>query len=208
MISHEFGFVFVHVPFTGSESLEEDYLKKNGDMAIASNDVDRLPWDTPLAGENLATIVKQFHDYDLFAMVKSPYLRAVEMWLDAQAKLRIAGVGRLTLGNYYENLLNKWKYASDDRIDKQVDYLRSVDGKYCGVEVDLEVKNLFKYETLVDSDMSALNNFLADSYAPPLNYYYDPSLLKDWDQHYDKHAIEMVNYIFEEDFEFCGYRKL
>lgn len=208
MISHEFGFVFVHVPFSGSESLEEDYLKKNGDIAIASADVDRLPWDTPMEGKNLGTIVKQFHDYDLFAIVKSPYLRAAEMWINAQSKLRKAEVGKLTLGNYYENLLNKWKYAPDDKIDKQVDYLRSKDGEYFGVEVDFEVKNLFKYETLVDSDMSELNNFLAESLAPPLNYYHDPSLLKDWDQHFDSHAIEMVNYIFEEDFEFCDYRKL
>ena len=208
MISHEFGFVFVHVPFSGSESLEEDYLKKNGDYAIASTDIDKLPWDTPLEGENLGNVIKQFHDYDLFAMVKSPYLRAVEMWLDAQTKLRISGVGRLTLGNYYENLLNKWKYAPDDRIDRQVDYLRSEDGKYFGIDVDFAVEKLFKYENLVDGEMADLNKFLSEVSDTNVSYYHDPHLLKDWEDHYDRHAIEMVNYVFEEDFDFCGYRKL
>ena len=72
MISHEYSFVLVHVPFNGSESLEEDYLKANGDSAISSYDVDNLPWDTPLGGKNLGEISKKFHDYDLFAIVKSP----------------------------------------------------------------------------------------------------------------------------------------
>jgi hypothetical protein len=208
MISHEFGFVFVHIPFNGSESLEEEYLKKNGEYAIASTDIDKLPWDTSLEGENLGNVIKQFHDYDLFAMVKSPYLRAVEMWLDAQTKLRIAGVGRLSLGNYYENLLNKWKYAPDDRIDRQVDYLRSTDGKYFGVDVEFAVENLFKYENLVDGEMSELNKFLTEVSNTNVSYYYDPNLLKNWEEHYDRHAIEMVNYVFGEDFDFCGYRKL
>ena len=208
MISHEFGFVFVHVPFNGSESLSEDYLKHNSEYVISSFDVENLPWDTPLEGENLGNFVKQFTEHDLFALVKSPYLRAVEMWLDAQSKLRIAGVGRLTLGNYYENLLNKWKYAPDDKIDRQVDHLRSTDGEYFGVEVDFEVKNLFKYENLVDGEMSELNEFLSELGTSNVNYYHDPSMLKDWEDHYDDHAIEMVNYIFDVDFDFCGYRKL
>jgi len=208
MISHEYSFVLVHVPFNGSESLEEDYLRANGDSAISSYDVDNLPWDTPLEGKNLGEIAKKFHDYDLFAIVKSPYLRAVEMWLDAQSKLRKAGIGKLELGNYYENLLNKWKHAPDDRINKQVDYLRSVNGEYFGTEVDLEVKNLFKYELLVDGDMLELNTFLEGSHSSPLSYYHDPSMLKGWEDHYNDHAIEMVNYIFDEDFDFCGYFKL
>ena len=208
MISHEFGFVLVHVPFNGSESLEEDYLKHNGEYVISSFDVANLPWDTPLEGENLGKLVAQFPGYELSALVKSPYLRAVGMWLDAQSKLRVAGVGRLTLGNYYENLLNKWKYAPDDKIDKQVDYLRSTNGEYFGVEVDFEVGTLFKYENLVDGEMAELNEFLTELGTAAISYYHDPSMLKDWEDHYDDHAIEMVNYIFEEDFSFCGYHKL
>ncbi len=29
-----------------------------------------------------------------------------------------------------------------------------------------------------------------------------------WNDHFDDHAIEVVNYIFEDDFQLCGYRKL
>lgn len=208
MISHEFGFVFVHVPFNGSESLSEDYLKHNGEYVISSFDVENLPWDTPLEGENLGSFVKQFPEHELFAMVKSPYLRAVEMWIEAQSKLRIAGIGRLTLGNYYENLLNNWKCAPDDKIDRQVDYLRSTDGEYYGVDVDFKVTTLFKYENLVDGEMADINEFLSELGTSNVNYYYDSSILKNWEDHYDDHAIEMVNYIFEEDFSFCGYHKL
>ncbi len=209
MISHEYGFMLVHVPFNGSEFLEEDYVKRNHEFVIASTDTKKLAQELPLEGKQLAKTIKQFYDYELFAMVKSPYLRAVEMWLEAQTKLRKSGVGRLTLGNYYENLLNKWKYAPDDKIVRQVDYLKSSNGVYFETELDVEVTNLFKYEFLVDGDMKELNEFLNNFDASGLPFYHDPTKIDDsWDEHYDDHAIEMVNYIFAEDFEYCGYSKL
>ena len=209
MISHEYSFVQVHVPFNGGEFLEEDYVKRNHEFVIASTDTKKLAQELPLEGRQLAKTIRQFHDYELFSVVKSPYLRAVEMWLEAQSKLRKSGVGRLTLGNYYENLLNNWKYAPDDKIIKQVDYLKSTDGVYLETEVEVEVKNLVKYEFLVDGEMKELNDFLISLGAPILPYYHDPTKLDDsWDEHFDNHAIEMVNYIFDEDFDFCGYHKL
>lgn len=209
MISHEYGFMLVHIPFTGSKSLEEDYVKRNHEFVIASSDTKKLAKELTLEGNQLAKTIKQFYDYDLFAIVKSPYLRAVEMWINAQPKLRECGVGRLTLGNYYENLLNKWKFAPDDKIDKQIDYLKSINGMYFDTEVDVNVKHLFKYEFLVEGNMVELNEFLKSLGANGLPFYYDPNKLDDtWDEYYDDHAIEMVNYIFADDFEICGYSKL
>lgn len=209
MISHEYGFMLVHIPFTGSKSLEEDYVKRNHEFVIASDDTKKLAQELPLEGNQLAKTIKQFYDYDLFAIVKSPYLRAVEMWIDAQPKLRKSGVGRLTLGNYYENLLNQWKCAPDDKIIKQVDYLKSTNGMYFGTEVDVNVNNLFKYEFLVDGNITELNEFFTRVGSNGMPFYHDPQKLDDdWDAHYDDHAIEMVNYIFAEDFEVCGYSKL
>tara|TARA_Y100001933_G_C19004973_1_gene566194 strand:- start:3188 stop:3817 length:630 start_codon:yes stop_codon:yes gene_type:complete len=209
MISHEYGFMLVHIPFTGSKSFEEDYVKRNHEFVIASSDTKKLAQELPLEGNQLAKTIKQFYDYDLFAIVKSPYLRAVEMWINAQPKLRECGVGRLTLGNYYENLLNKWKFAPDDKIDKQVDYLKSINGMYFNTEVDVNVKHLFKYEFLVEGNMVELNEFLKSLGANGMPFYHDSKKLDDtWDEYYDDHAIEMVNYIFAEDFEVCGYSKL
>ena len=209
MISHEYGFVLVHIPFTGSKSLEEDYVKRNHEFVIASSDTKKLAQELPLEGNQLAKTIKQFYDYDLFAIVKSPYLRAVEMWINAQPKLRECGVGRLTLGNYYENLLNQCKFAPDDKIVKQVDYLKSTNGMYFDTEVDINVNNLFKYEFLVDGNMAELNEFLTSLGANGMPFYHDSKKLDDtWDEYYDDHAIEMVKYIFEDDFENLGYSKL
>lgn len=209
MISHEYGFMLVHIPFTGSKFLEEDYVKRNYEFVIASNDTKKLAQELPLEGNQLAKTIKQFYDYELFSVVKSPYLRAVEMWIDAQPKLRECGVGRLTLGNYYENLLNQWKYAPGDKIIKQVDYLKSTNGFYFETELDIEISQLFKYEFLVDNDIKELNEFFQKLGANTISYYVDPKKLGDtWDEYYDDHAIEMVNYIFDEDFEYCGYSKL
>ena len=209
MISHEFSFILIQAPFTGSEFLEEDYVKRNYEVVISSSDTKKLAQELPLEGKQLAKTIKQFYDYELFSVVKSPYLRAVEMWMKAQTKLRKSGVGKLTLGNYYENLLNNWKCAPGDSIIKQVDYVKSTDGMYFDVELDVEVDTLVKYEFLVDGQLEELNTFFGNLGAPSIPFYHDPTRLDDsWERHYDKHAIEIVNYIFEEDFDLCGYRKL
>ena len=41
----------------------------------------------------------------------------------------------------------------------------------------------------------------------PLTYFVDPDFNEDWSEYYDKNAIEIINYVFEEDFAYCGYRK-
>ena len=42
-----------------------------------------------------------------------------------------------------------------------------------------------------------------------IKYYTDPNAIKDWEDYYlEKESIEIVNYIFEDDFENLGYSKL
>lgn len=209
MISHEFSFIMVNIPFSGGAGLEEDYVKYNHEFVIASNDTRKLAQSKPLIGTQLAKTIYQFYDYELFAIVKSPYLRAFEMWKSAQHKLKNSGIGKLTLGNYYENLLNNWKCAPDDAIVKQSDYIKSTNGVYLDFEVDVSIKNLFKYEFLVDGNISELNEYFQEIEAPTISFYSDGVKYDDsWNDHFDAHAIEVVNYIFEDDFQLCGYRKL
>lgn len=209
MISHEFNFIQIHIPFTSSKSVEEEYVNRNHEYVIASDDTKKLAKELPLEGKQLAKTIKQFYDYELFAIVKNPYLRAFEMWHDALPRLKEVGLNRMTLGKYYENLLNKWQFNPADSISKQSDYLRSSNGKFMDIDVEVKVEHLFKYEFLKDGDMTDLNNFLNGLSAPSLPFYYDNKEIQDdWDKHFDGHAIEIVNYIYEEDFDLCGYRKL
>ena len=39
-----------------------------------------------------------------------------------------------------------------------------------------------------------------------IDYYADPDRVRDWKQYYeDRYTVEVVNYVFEKDFEFCKY---
>ena len=43
----------------------------------------------------------------------------------------------------------------------------------------------------------------------PIQYYTDPDTVKNWESEYkEKESIEIVNYIFENDFKNLGYPKL
>ena len=188
---------------------EDFYIKKNDNTIISSTDTKRLPDKIPLVGKSLGKAIRQFHDYDLFSIVKSPYHRAHEMWLEGQTKLRKASIRKQSVGEYYENLLNGWECAEDDMIYSQVSCLKSTDGAYFGEKnVDFEVKTLFHYEDLVDNNLADINEFLTRCGMHSLQFYVDYSYNDIWREHFDQHSIEMINYIFDEDFEYCGYGKI
>jgi hypothetical protein len=60
----------------------------------------------------------------------------------------------------------------------------------------------------MDNDFSEINEFLNNNGLNQLTYYVEPELNEKWREHYDKNSIEIINYIFEEDFDYCGYRKI
>jgi hypothetical protein len=43
---------------------------------------------------------------------------------------------------------------------------------------------------------------------PNLSFFIDTSSNENWREYYDTQSIEIINYIFDEDFDYCGYRKI
>lgn len=209
MISHDLGVILVHVPFSGSKIFEESYLTNKNNDFISSYDVKKLPTKTVLEKKELGNTIRKFYDYDLFAIVKSPYQRAYEMWKNDIGKLKRSKIAKQTLGEYYENLLNGWNTSEDTVIETQVSYLKSTNNSYFGADdVDFSVDNLFYYEDLVKTNLVQINSFFEELGMPMLNFYSDYELKKDWRETIDDHAVEVINYIFDEDFDYCGYGKI
>lgn len=209
MISHDCGVILVNIPFNGTDIFEDLYIKKHERNIIASTDVKKLPNKEPLTGRNLAKIIRQFHDYEVFSIVKSPYRRAYEMWIAGQKKLKQSNIKKQNLGEYYENLLNGWNCVEDDSILRQTSYLKTKNNTYFGEKnVNFEVTNLFNYEKLIENNLYELNDFLTENNLHSLQFYVDPFYHEDWREHFDSHSIDLINYIFDEDFEYCGYGKI
>lgn len=205
MISHDAGIILVNVPFNGTYEFEFEYVKRNYEIAIASNDTRKNR--AIVEKKELGKIIDQFYDYELFTITKSPYLRAYEMWVYEKNLRDEKWFKKLTIGKFYEGILNR-KIENKTEILKQIDYCKS-QNKYFGYDITFEVKNKFQYEKLSGGDSTDLNNFLRENDANTINYMcVDLQFNQKWDEEYDEHSIEIVNYLFEEDFEFGNYQKL
>lgn len=205
MISHDAGIILVNIPFNGTYKFESEYVKRNYESAIASNDTRKNR--AIIEKKELGKIIDQFYDYELFTITKSPYLRAYEMWVHEKNLIDEKWFKKLTIGKFYEGILNR-KIENKTEILKQIDYCKS-NGNYFGHEVNFEVKHKFQYEKLIECDHNDLNNFFREHNANTINYIgVDIQSNQNWDEEYDDHSIEIVNYLFEEDFEFGNYRKL
>ena len=205
MISHEHGIILVNVPFNGTYDFETEYVKRNYETVIASNDT-RKNRDI-IEKKELGKIISQFYDYELFTITKSPYLRAYEMFVHERNLVDEKWFKKLTIGKFYEGILNR-KIENKTEILKQIDYCKS-QGNYFGHEVNFEVNHKFQHEKLSGCDFTDINNFLRENDANTINYMcVDVQFNQKWDEEYDEHSIEIVNYLFEEDFEFGNYRKL
>ena len=54
-----------------------------------------------------------------------------------------------------------------------------------------------------------MNDVLTELGLNSIRYYTDPDAIKNWEDEYkEKESIEIVNYIFENDFKNLGYSKL
>jgi len=205
MISHDAGIILVNVPFNGTYDFEKEYVKRNYESAIASNDT-RKNRDI-LEKKELGKIVSQFYDYELFTLTKSPYLRAYEMFVHERNLVDEKWFKKLSIGKFYEGILNR-KIENKTEILKQIDYCKS-NGNYFGHEVNFEVNHRFQYEKLSGGDFTDINNFLREHNSNTINYMcVNVQSNQKWDEEYDEHSIEIVNYLFEEDFDFGNYRKL
>jgi hypothetical protein len=210
MISHDNGVILVCVPYSGADIFENCYMQIQKTDCISSFDTKRLPDNKILTENTLGNTIRKFHDYDLFAIVKSPYQRAYEMWMVGQSKLKKSRIGKQTIGEYYENLLNGWDCVEGDKIQTQVEYLKSDDNNtYFGAsDVNFKVENLYHYEDLIKNKFDGVNDFLSYNDMNNLSYYIDYDYDETWRENYDKNSIDIVNYVFDEDFSYCGYGKI
>lgn len=207
MISHENGLIFIHIPYNSGNEVEQCYLKKSNPF-ISAFDTKKLAKGEPLIGANLSNTIKQFFDYDLFSIVKSPYLRAYDMWVSNQSLIRKTKYKKLTIGEYLEFILNKYEGFADLYIGTQKSHLVSTGAMYGINKLEFEVSNLFPYEDIIDNKFENINSFLETSHATPFSYFVDTKYDEDWRENYNKNSINMVNYIFDEDFQYCGYQKI
>ena len=204
MISHDHGVIYIDIPYSGGNPFKEFYIDKHKEsMKLINGETGSE------IGKATGKYIRDFFDYDIFSIVKNPYHRAVDMWVGAQSKFKRSNIKKQTIGEYYENLLNNWDCADGDEISKQIDYLKSSDDCYFGApKVSFQTNHLFYFEDLIDSNLDSINSFFTANDMPQLPFYVEYSPVEKWREYYDTHSIEIINYIFDEDFEYCGYGKI
>ena len=179
MISNEHGLVFVDIPFSGFDLLQEVLIKSNSQTIF--ND------------ELLVDCI----EYEYITLVKNPYYRAVSIYQNGCRLRKELKLKSQNFIEYFENNLNKWDLVDGDVFDTQESYFPK--------EKDV---NIFYFESMLES-WTEFNEFITATGLNSIKYYIDSDPIKKWESHYeDKIAIELVNYIFENDFNRLGYTKL
>ena len=178
MISNEFGFYLIDIPFSGTQLFKEAFLETNRDIDFSD------------------VLSEKCIEYHKLTIVKNPYLRAAYIYKNGMMLRKEHELKSQPFTSYFENNLNNWDTLECDRIYTQYSYLKKIDN------VDI-----FKYEELLES-WADLNIYLGEIGFNSLRYYTEPEF-KDWKSYYkDESSLEIVEYIFEDDFEKLGYTKL
>jgi hypothetical protein len=178
MISNEYGFNFIEIPVSASELFLRVFKESNPECKLVDKKLDKCI------------------EYHTMSIVKSPYLRASYIFRNGMQLRKESGLKPQTFPSYFENNLNKWETLPSDIFHSQYNYIKD--------ETDIEI---FKYEDLLD-DWSPLNSYLGDIGLHSVRYFSE-QIIKNWESDYnDSDALEIVEYIFEEDFENLGYSKL
>jgi len=180
MISNEHGLIFVEMPFSGYELFKERMLESNR--------------DTSFEDEFLPKCI----EYQYSCIVRNPYLRAVCLYKNGCKLREEHDLKPQNFTNYFENTLNLWDFVEGDEHKSQFSYLeKTVD--------DLMV---FRCEDLVDN-WGYMNEFLADFGLKSIKYFIESKETKNWEQYYeDQTAIELIEYLFDDDFSEFNYSKL
>ena len=178
MISNEYGLNFIEIPLSGSELFLTIFKESNPDCVLTDEKLDKCI------------------EYHTMSVVKSPYLRASYIFRNGMTMRKECGMKPQTFSSYFENNLNKWDTLDEDIFHPQFHYIKDVE--------DIEV---FKYEEILET-WAPLNEYLTDLGVTTIKYFSEP-IIKNWQDDYkDEGAVEIVEYIFEEDFENLGYSKL
>lgn len=178
MISNEHGIVFLDIPFSGFKFLKEVLIETNKETSFTDK------------------IIDDCIEYEYVALVKNPYHRAVSIYQNGCRLRKKHKLKSQSFIKYFENNLNQWDFVKDDVFETQKSYFPNTSA------------TIFDYDKMLE-DWSEFNHFISSTGLNPIRYYTDSDQIKKWEDHYDdKIAIELVNYIFENDFENLGYTKL
>ncbi len=180
MISNEHGFNFIEIPFSGGNLFVDSFRETNVDFK-----------------EDDVLLDKSIEYYNA-VIVQSPYQRAVSIYKNGVSLRKEHDLKYQKFPTYFENNLNNWgELVESDKFTSQFDYIKN----YKDVDI-------FKYEELIDS-WHPINEYITNIGLNTIKYYTNPIAIKDWEDNYlEKESIEIVNYIFEDDFENLGYSKL
>ena len=179
MISNEHGLVFLEVPFLDLDLLE--------DVLIRSNQ------ETLFNNELLVNCI----EYDYVTCSKKSISSWVSIYQNGCKLRKDLKQKSQKIIKYIENNLNKWDTVEGDLFETQESYF-----------LNQKDVNIFYYESLLE-DWTKFNEYITGTGLSSIKYYVDPDPIKKWESHYDdKIAIELVNYIFENDFDRLGYTKL
>lgn len=180
MISNEHGFNFIEIPYSGGDLFVEIFKETNRDLKIDE------------------VLIDKAIQYYNCAIVKNPYQRAVSIYKNGMQLRKENDLKSQKLASYFENTLNNWgELVKSDIFYSQYSYLKNIN--------DLDV---FKYEDLIKS-WNPINEYLNEIGLSTIRYFTDPDVVKNWEKEFEeKEAVEIVNYVFEDDFKHLGYPKL
>ncbi len=180
MISNEHGFNFIEIPYSGSDLFLESFRESNRDLKTSD------------------TLLNDKIEYYNLCIIKNPYHRAVSLYKNGMQLRKEHNLKSQNFSTYFENILNNWgTVVHSDKFNSQFHYIK----KYKDIDI-------FKYEDLL-KDWQEINKYLIETGLNPIRYYADSSIIRKWKDFYsEKESVEIVNYIFEDDFENLGYTKL
>jgi hypothetical protein len=226
MITHKHKAIFIHIPKTSGTYLEEAILRKQYDAIGWRKAIyhESCP-PVPLRTNGLAKIINLYPDYRTFTFVRSPYTRAVSLFL-MYSKSNPKSI------EYFQNFLEhlfefrklNWEIPAGIKLfekfcelcegDKswwpyQLAY-HSVEQKkfllnqnFFGVEVNRNIDFIGKYENLAEDFMT-----MCDKFKIPKPKTFVQTKIKDYKSFYDNNKkIEMINEIYKEDIELFNYTK-
>lgn len=180
MIFNDHGFNFIEIPYSGSDLFLESFRESNRNLKEDD------------------TLINDKIEYYNLCIVKNPYQRAVSLYKNGMQLRKEHNLKSQNFPTYFENILNNWGTIVDnDKFNSQFYYFK----KYKDIDI-------FKYEDLL-KDWQGINKYLIEIGLNPIRYYADSSIVKKWNEFYtESESIEIINYLFEDDFENLGYSKL
>jgi hypothetical protein len=206
MLSRSYGFVFIHIPKTGGNSLQvllETYSEDRRVCGLTQDYWNRFEIRGPITSlkhQDLATYVERLGievvaSLKKVTFVRNPFDRAMSYyfsphrWVETQAGELVVKTPHFDRYTFIEEI---------SRLPPMVEYLR-VDGEI--VTMDF-VGRFERFDADVARAMAFLGIDASDTRPPHVNR----STVEDQFRFYDNGTLNFVRQRFEADFNFFGYR--